>query len=59
MSTTSTMKRLASPKMRHVRALSPYAQRQGAGAADTGKSFLSQYAMGGQAANGEQDEATK
>jgi len=39
------MKRLASPKMRHVRALSPYSKLQKEGGNE--KSFLSQYAMGG------------
>jgi len=38
------MKRIASPKMRHVRALSPY-NRENAGATQIGgKSFLSNYA---------------
>jgi len=41
------MKRIASPKMRHVRALSPYSRWQqdgGAGLKDS-KSFLSKYAV--------------
>jgi hypothetical protein len=41
------MKRLASPKMRHVRALSPYANSRGTELGPGGSSFLSA-AAGGQ-----------
>ena len=48
-STTKT-KRIASPKMRHVRALSPYSrwQAQGEPGLNDQKSFLSNYAIGNQ-----------
>ena len=48
MSQGSTMKRLASPKMRHVRVLSPYSrwQNDGGNGLQESKSFLSQYAVG-------------
>jgi hypothetical protein len=46
-SPTNGMKRLASPKMRHVRALSPYANSRGTEAGPDAKaSFLSMGAIG-------------